>query len=179
MIAKIGILPLGLLTALCSGQEISFNRQVLPILSENCFPCHGPDSTTREAGLRLDQRVAATSVGERGAAVVPGQPETSLLIRRISATDPTVIMPPPGSHKELSDGQRHTLRRWIAEGAPYEQPWALVPPQRTSAPAVGDPAWSSGPLDRWVRARMERGGLEQLGLRILTALVLLVLLDSR
>ncbi len=159
MTARNGILVLALLTALCSGQEVSFNRQVLPILSENCFPCHGPDPTTREAGLRLDQRVAATSMGERGAAVAPGDPDASLLIRRITATDPAVIMPPPGSHKELSDLQRQTLRRWISEGAPYEQPWALVPPRRTPAPAVRDQAWSSAPLDRWLRARMEREGV--------------------
>src|ERR1051326_7006237 len=103
-----------------SDRTISYNHDIRPILSDNCFYCHGPDPNKRKAKLRLDIREEALSKE----AFVPGQPEKSELIRRIFATDPEDMMPPPKSNKKLDAAQKETLRKWIASGAKYEGHWA-------------------------------------------------------
>src|SRR6266511_3772758 len=103
-----------------------FNREIRPILSENCFPCHGPDSAARKADLRLDQRPAAIAAG----AIVPGKPEESKLVLRIFEELERKRMPPPRSRKQLSAAQRELLRRWISTGAEYEPHWSFIPPVR-------------------------------------------------
>ncbi len=139
---------------------ISFNRDIRPILSRNCFACHGPDEQDREAGLRLDDREAAISALESGArAIVPGRPQKSALVAQIEATDPDVIMPPPESHHILSERQKELLVRWIAEGAPYQPHWAYVAPEPHADPQVADADWGRTWIDRFVLASLEVQGL--------------------
>src|SRR5262245_51530896 len=106
--------------------ELTFNRDIRPILTENCFACHGPDSAARKAGLRLDIREEALSAG----VIVPGKPDESPLIERVFATDASHIMPPPKSHKKLTTAQKETIRRWIAAGAEYKPHWSFIAPVR-------------------------------------------------
>ena len=111
----LGVVALGAGTAFAA-DTVEFNRDIRPILSENCFACHGPDSAARQADLRLDRREAA--VEELGV-IVPGDPEASALIERITADDRSMIMPPPESHKKLTAAHKELLRRWIAVEAEY------------------------------------------------------------
>lgn len=106
--------------------EVTFNRTIRPIFSENCFACHGPDAKARKAGLRLDLRDGALRAAKSGAvAIVPGDPAKSELVARLTAPDPDDRMPPPKSHKELSSAQVDALRKWIADGAVYQRHWAF------------------------------------------------------
>ena len=137
-----------------------FNRDIRPILSRNCFACHGPDEHDRQGGLRLDDRAAATSELDSGlTAIVPGQPAKSELVTRIHATDVDLVMPPPESNHLLTAAQKDLLERWIAAGAPYAAHWAYVPPAAAPVPTVEDPAWSRTWIDRFVLARLEAEGL--------------------
>jgi len=118
-----------------SAARISFNDRIRPILSENCFPCHGPDSANRQGGLRLDVAEAATSELESGVrAIVPEDLDASELIARVTTDDPDLVMPPPEAKiGRLSSEEVETLKRWIQEGAAYEPHWAFVAPQRPDA----------------------------------------------
>src|ERR1051325_10593525 len=123
--ATLLILLSGLLTAAAKpSDKVSYNRDIRPIFSDNCFFCHGPDPKKRKAKLRLDIREEALAKD----AFVPGQPEKSDLIRRIFTTDHDDMMPPPASHKTLTPAQKDLFRRWIAQGAEYEKHWAYIPP---------------------------------------------------
>src|SRR6186997_200450 len=103
---------------------VRYRHDILPILSDRCFKCHGPDSATRKAGLRLDLPDAAKAVLESGAlAIVPREPTESALVERIMSKEPDEMMPPPDSGKVLSDTERALLRQWIEEGAKYEKHW--------------------------------------------------------
>jgi len=134
-----------------------FNRDVRPILSENCFACHGPDAKQRKAKLRLDAREDAVKPAESGdVAIVPGKPERSALVERIESTDGDDVMPPPKSHKQLTAAQKATLKQWIAEGAVYEAHWAFTPIARPSLPAVRDTAWPRNAIDFFILDRLER-----------------------
>jgi hypothetical protein len=135
---------------------IQFNRDIRPILSENCFRCHGPDSASRKADLRLDKRAVAIEMG----AIEPGKPGDSSLIERIFSTDPKEMMPPPSTRKELTAAQKDLLQRWVAAGAEYEPHWSFIPPQRPAPPAVKNPAWAKTPIDRFILARLEAAGLQ-------------------
>ena len=119
---------LRLLPLLCLSlhAEVSFNRDIRPILSDTCFRCHGPDQSSRMAGLRLDLRNDATAPRRAGAPIVPGDPKNSLIIQRIEATGPK-LMPPASAHKTLTAAQKQLLTRWVAEGAQYEGHWAYQP----------------------------------------------------
>src|SRR5687768_16367297 len=110
--------------------KISYNQSIRPILSDNCFACHGPDAEKREGKLRLDLRDAAIEKK----AIVPGKPDESELVKRIFTTDKDDLMPPPESHKVLSALQKDTLKKWIAEGAVYEGHWAYIPPSKPTTP---------------------------------------------
>ena len=135
---------------------MSFNRDIRPILSENCYFCHGFDPSHREADLRLDTFEGA--IAEK--AIVPGKPEESEVIKRIYSTDPDEIMPVPKSHRTLTTAQKETLKTWIAQGAKYEPHWAFIPPpDKVPVPAVKDAAWPRSDLDRFVLARMEQENL--------------------
>ena len=136
-----------------AAEPVSFSRDVLPILSDNCFSCHGPDEGHRKADLRLDTREGATADAIQ--AVVPGRPEASELIRRIVSTDEDEVMPPPKSHKpRLKPGQTELLRRWIAEGAAWGRHWALEKPVRPATPP------GQHPIDALVAARLRQEGLK-------------------
>jgi hypothetical protein len=110
---------------------VSFNRDIRPILSDNCFFCHGPDASHRQADLRLDVRDDAVAAG----AIVPGKPAESTLVSRINTTDADELMPPPESHKKLDAKQKELLSQWIAEGAAYQKHWAYEAPVKADVPA--------------------------------------------
>src|SRR5713226_8157993 len=117
-----------------SSSKISYNRDIRPVLSDNCFFCHGPDQKKRKAKLRLDIREEALAKN----AFVPGAPDKSELIRRVFTTDTDDLMPPPASHKTLTLAQKQLFRRWIAQGAEYQKHWAYLPPVRPSVPSNRD-----------------------------------------
>src|SRR5215203_1862847 len=144
------ILLVGTAPALAAPPEkVRFNQHVRPILSSNCFYCHGPDPKHREADLRLDSREGATADLGGYAAIVPGKPDESTLIKRVTSTDPDEHMPPPDSKKpHLTAEQIAILRRWIEQGAEYEGHWAFLPLQTAEPPAVKNAAWIRNPIDR-------------------------------
>ena len=136
-------------------QDVQFNRDIRPILSNNCFYCHGPDPKHREADQRLDTREGALV-----AAIIPGKPDESPLIERITTHDDDLVMPPPASKKgRLTADQIATLRRWIEQGAKYEGHWAFLPVAKVDPPAVKNEAWVKSPLDRFILARLEQEGI--------------------
>jgi mono/diheme cytochrome c family protein len=139
---------------------IDFNREIRPILSENCFACHGPDEKTRKADLRLDTREGAFAVRDGIAAIVAGRPDDSELVLRIEGPDATLRMPPVKSGKKLSPAQIALLRRWIDQGAEWRTHWAFEPPQRPALPVVRDLAWCRNPIDLFVLAQLEARGLQ-------------------
>jgi mono/diheme cytochrome c family protein len=128
--------------------RIEFARDVLPILSAHCFACHGPDATRREADLRLDIESAAKQTGDQGAAIAPGQPSASLLITRITSTDPDQVMPPPDSNRKLDSKQIEILHRWVEQGAYWQQHWAF---SRVTKP--------EGSIDELVKKQLAARGM--------------------
>ncbi len=150
------LLPL----ALRAEEKLSFNRDIRPILSENCFYCHGQDPNKRKAGLRMDVRADVLKPAEsEEIAIVLGAPDKSSLIAHIFSTDKDEQMPPPKSNRVLTAEQKEKLKRWIAEGAEYQQHWAFVAPVRAALPEVKRADWVKNPIDRFVLARLEREGL--------------------
>jgi hypothetical protein len=146
---------LALAIAACAHSEVRFNRDIRPIMAETCFRCHGPDKSSRMAGMRLDLREEATRPTRSGIVpIVPGDPGKSAIIQRIFATGARV-MPPPFIHKELTPAQKNTIRQWVAEGAKYEGHWAYQSIQR---PPV--PPGAANPIDAFIRARLDREGLK-------------------
>src|SRR5262249_47498651 len=134
------------------GTVIDYNRQVRPILSNNCFQCHGPDADQRESGLRLDVREAALQPADSGKpAVVPGRPDQSGLVRRVSATKKGTVMPPPSSNKTLTAAEKQLLKDWIAQGAAYQTHWSFLTPKRPTPPTVNvkHEGWVRNPIDRF------------------------------
>jgi hypothetical protein len=116
--------------------RIEFNRDVRPILSDNCFHCHGPDKNARKAELRLDLREQAIKPADSGATpIVPGKPAESEVVRRINSSETDEVMPPPESHKTLTPRQKEILIRWISQGAAYQQHWSFEPPVKPEVPA--------------------------------------------
>jgi hypothetical protein len=139
---------------------VDYSREVRPILSKNCFACHGQDEAHRQNGLRLDQRDVATKELKSGAvAVVPGTPDESELIARVTEDDESMRMPPRKAGGRLTKAEVALLRRWIEQGAPYGEHWALVKPQARPLPEVNDRSWPRSPIDYWVLARLEDEGL--------------------
>ncbi|MCA9161556.1 MAG: DUF1549 domain-containing protein, partial [Planctomycetales bacterium] len=145
--------------AVAAPRDVQFNRDVRPILADKCFACHGPDEAHREAGLRFDLEESAKALHDGAAAIVPGQPDASHLITRITTDDADLRMPPTDSGKELSQKEIDTLRRWIADGAKYESHWSFLPPSRPTVPEVDDEAWPVNDIDRFILARLQREGL--------------------
>ena len=144
--------------------QIQFNRDIRPILSQNCFQCHGPDTEKRKGGtqgLRLDTAAgAAADLGDGTVAIVPGHPEKSELIERINSQDPDEVMPLKSSGKRLSQHEIELLTQWIKEGAKYSQHWSYIKPVRPPLPAVVDKAWPRNEVDYFIRSRLEGEGLE-------------------
>ncbi|MEM9415147.1 MAG: PSD1 and planctomycete cytochrome C domain-containing protein [Planctomycetota bacterium] len=143
-------------------RPIDFGRDIRPILSDNCFFCHGPDARVADetGGLRLDSFEGATAPRDGGApAIIPGDPGNSPLMRRILSTNPNTVMPPPESHRTVTPAEAELLRRWIAEGAEYTGHWAFETPERPELPAVRRDAWARNAVDAFVLAELERHGL--------------------
>ncbi|MDA9856712.1 PSD1 and planctomycete cytochrome C domain-containing protein [Rubripirellula sp.] len=156
---KLGLSVLIVLLATIAGMavdaragELRFSRDVLPILAENCFACHGFDEAAREADLRLDTKQGAFESG----VVVAGNPKASPLIERINSNDPSDQMPPPESGKQLTEAQREILQQWVLQGAEYERHWSFQSPQRSEPPSVPK---ARHPIDRFVLSRLSQSGL--------------------
>jgi len=150
------------LTCVAAAEEkVEFNRDVLPILSNHCYACHGPDSATREAGLRLDQRESTTGKADSGKrAVTPGNVQVSELIRRITTEDENERMPPVKGPKPLNADQIATLKTWIMQGAEFQPHWAFIPPKQPEIPKTLNSAWPKNEIDHFVLARLERVGIK-------------------
>jgi hypothetical protein len=143
-----------------SAVAIDFNRDIRPILSDNCVSCHGPDKEKRKAGLRLDEEAGSRAELKSGnRAIVPGKLEESALVARITTTDEDDVMPPRKSNKKLTAAQIEKLKAWIAGGAKYAQHWAFVKPERPSLPDVKRKEWVRNPIDVFVLARLEKEGI--------------------
>jgi hypothetical protein len=137
--------------------SLDFRRDILPILSEHCFLCHGPDSKTRKADLRLDVKEGALRTSDP--VIVPGKSGESELILRIVSEDPDEVMPPRKSGKALAPRQIELLKTWVDQGAPWSRHWAFEQPRRHGPPAVKRPEWSRNPIDAFVLARLEKDRL--------------------
>ncbi len=143
-----------------AAEPLRFNRDIRPILANNCFACHGPDKQNRQGDLRLDDREQAVRpAASQSPAIVPGKPQASNLIARINSANSDEIMPPPDSQKKLTAAQKELLERWISEGASYEKHWSFLPPSRAEPPRVQLEAWPRNPVDHFILARLEREGL--------------------
>jgi hypothetical protein len=139
--------------------RVDFQREIRPILSDNCLQCHGPDESARKAGLRLDLREGALAERRNGAPIVPGKPAESLLFKRITEENPARRMPPISADKTLSESQKTIIKRWIEQGADWKQHWAFVAPVRPRLPVVKDQKWVRTTIDRFVLAKVEQAGL--------------------
>jgi len=140
-------------------REVEFNRDIRPLLSNNCFTCHGPDEAERKADLRLDTEEGATRDLGGYAAVVPGKPDQSELVLRVTDDDPDYRMPPPESNLSLSASEKKLLERWIRQGAEWEEHWAFVPPEKRPLPSVKRSDWPRNAIDFFVLARLEEEGI--------------------
>ncbi len=136
--------------------EIEFNRDVRPILAANCFECHGFDVKTRKADMRLDTPEGAYAEHDGAIAVKPGDLAGSELWSRITSADAEVLMPPPESKKTLTDAEKDTLRRWIAQGARYQKHWSFEPPKSSKIPEVHTAGWVRSPVDAFILAKLEQ-----------------------
>ena len=136
---------------------VNFNRDIRPLLSDRCFHCHGPDEQDRKAGLRLDRRD-----GDEGAlnALTPNDVAGSELYKRITSTDPDVVMPPPDAHKKpISPEEQKLFKAWIEEGGNYETFWAFTSLEPPSFPPAADSTWGTGPIDRFVKRKLDEHGI--------------------
>jgi hypothetical protein len=155
------LLPLGI-PAVAEDQskdKVDFTRDIRPILANNCLLCHGPDAKGRKGDLRLDTPEGATALHDGKAAVVPGDPDRSELLKRVTTTDKDDLMPPAKTGKKLTKDQIDLLRRWIRQGAPYAKHWAFVKPERPEVPRVRNAAAARTDIDRFVLVRLEKEGL--------------------
>ncbi len=140
---------------------IDYVRDIRPILSDNCYMCHGPNAEDREGELRLDKQDSAFGESASGAfAVVAGKPEESELLRRLTTDDEDEVMPPADSGKSLTPEQVSLVRRWIEQGAEWQEHWAFVAPARPELPEVKKKAWVRNPIDAFVLARLEKESLQ-------------------
>ncbi len=172
----VGMRPLGIAVALLAGlvasapadepepapaaRSVRFGRDVRPLLNDKCFQCHGPDESHRKGKLRLDSFDAATAPAATGfPAIVPGDPEESELIRRLTTDDPDERMPPAKHGDPLSAKEVEILRAWVADGAEYEGHWAFVPPERPATPEVSRPDWVRNPIDAFILRKLDEEGL--------------------
>lgn len=177
-LALLGFLAVFPLNSFSAAESIDFNRDILPILSDNCFKCHGPDAENREADLRLDtQEGAMADLGDGYFAVVPGKPEESELLWRIEADDEEDLMPPPKSNLSLSRQEKENLRNWIADGAEWKQHWAFEPVVRPDFPEVSNPEWARNGIDPFILARLDAEALSPAPEADRTTLIRRVTLD--
>jgi hypothetical protein len=143
------------LVPLIVANDIDYSRDILPILSGNCFECHGPDAETREADLRLDQADSAYADRDGATAIVPGDPEASDLIFLINSDVEDERMPPPNSKKSLTEAEKETLAKWISQGGVYEKHWGFQVPEKEPVPSI-----ASHPIDSFIRDRLSQEGIK-------------------
>jgi mono/diheme cytochrome c family protein len=148
------------LPSFAATEKIDFTTQIQPILSENCYACHGPDEAKIEGGLRLDDHQKALKGGDSGKAIVPGDAKASLIMERILHTDPKEVMPPPEKKKRLPPEKVQLIRDWINQGAKWGTHWAFQTPERPPVPQVKNKSWVKNPIDAFVLARLESENLE-------------------
>ena len=141
-------------------EPVDFSSQIRPVISSKCFSCHGPDESSRKAKLRLDLRDEAIKDHKGTRAIVPGDAASSEMVRRITATDPDDIMPPPKTGRTLSAVEIDLLKRWIQQGAPYSPHWAFVKPERAALPSVKMKSWPRNAIDYFILAKLEKHGLK-------------------
>lgn len=157
-------LLLCLVTSIACAQQlpdrIDFNRHIRPILSNNCFECHGPDQAQRKAKLRLDTREGIFGQRKDGVPIIPGKPAESLLFQRITHPDTDERMPPSDFRRKLNNHQTALLKKWIEQGAEYEGLWSFVPPKIPKTPVAEEGKWVRNPIDRFVLRRLEEEGLK-------------------
>ncbi len=147
---------IGLAANASAAEKVNFNRDIRPLLSDRCFACHGPDAGARQADLRLDIKEEAL-----GHVIEPGDAAASELISRVTSDDPDVMMPPATSRKTpLSDNEIDMLRRWIEQGADWQDHWAFVAPQRPPVPHVESADWPANPIDDFLLAGLEAAGIK-------------------
>src|SRR5579864_7411991 len=147
--------------AIAASARVEFNRDVRPIFSDKCYTCHGPDAAAKHVPFRLDTEAAAKAELSGGKhAIVAGNPESSEIIRRITAEKPALRMPPVSSGLKLSDAEVDTLRQWIAQGAEWQKHWSFIPPVHPPLPDVNNAAWPRNPIDRFILQRLAREGLQ-------------------
>ena len=143
---------------------VSYNRDIRPVLSDKCFSCHGPDVSKIKAGLRLDLPASAFAELEKNKghfAIVPGNPEKSELIKRISSNDPGIMMPMPESHlARLTTDEIKLFSKWIEQGAKYEKHWAFVAPVKEALPEVDNSKWVKNEIDPFILEKMEAKGFD-------------------
>jgi hypothetical protein len=148
-----------LANSLGAAEKVDFSRDVLPILSDNCFKCHGPDEKARKAKLRLDRKDEV--LRPKSSVVVPGKSGESEVMKRLVATDSEEVMPPPKSNKRLTAAQIDTIKRWIDQGAVWGEHWSFVRPERPAVPAIKNTQFTiHNPIDNFVLARLEASGLK-------------------
>ncbi len=148
------LLTLLLLSRISFAEPVKFSRDVLPILSDTCFSCHGPDARARKADLRLDHKDSAMGV------IKPGKSTESELIKRITSHDADEVMPPVKSNRQLTAPQIETLKNWINEGAVWGKHWAFEAPQKAALPANKNKTWPKNPIDNFILERLEKAGLK-------------------
>lgn len=170
-------LPLFLYLPVTAEPPINFDRDIRPILSENCFQCHGPDEAKRKGGLRLDTREGAFAHTQHESPILPGNPEGSALIHRVESGDHTEQMPPPEAKKNFGDAERTLLRRWIQEGAAWSEHWAFVQPRKPPLPTIKNPSWPRNPIDYFIAAKLDEMTLEPAGEATPTTLIRRLSLD--
>ncbi|MBP84026.1 MAG: hypothetical protein CMO61_09305 [Verrucomicrobiales bacterium] len=142
--------------AVSAQEALDFNKDIRPILSDKCFFCHGPDSHERKADLRLDTEAGARADLGGYSAIVPGNAVESEFYQRLISGDPNDLMPPEESHKHLELEEIALLKRWIDEGAVYEEPWAYAAPKKNPVPKVNDANWPANWVDHFVLSKLER-----------------------
>lgn len=140
-----------------AGHKVDFDRDIRPILSDNCFACHGPDEKQRMAGLHFDTKEGA--FGKKGV-ITPGDSSKSRLFLRVNAEKPAMRMPPAASDRKLTKQQIELLRQWIDQGANWQVHWAYDPPKRPELPLIKDKAWTKNPIDHFVLAKLEGESLQ-------------------
>ena len=143
-----------------AAEPVDFNRDIRPILSDNCFECHGPDAEQRQAELRLDTRDGLFRKTDEHSSVVPGDLAKSELFRRITSSEPDERMPPDDSGRKLTAEQVSAIKKWIESGAEWQQHWSFVTPTRPKLPSVSNARWVKNPIDSFVLARLDREGLK-------------------
>jgi len=154
---KVTLTSFTLFLSLPAPAEVNYNRDVRPILSENCFACHGLDKKHRKADLRLDSREDAVSDRDGIRAIAPGDLENSESWARIISTDPDDVMPPPDSHKSLTGEEKSIIRKWIESGAQYQGHWSFQAPQKQEVPEVDE---AKNPIDAFLQNRLKKEGLK-------------------